>query len=54
VEQGHAEGIIGVTGLQVELVNVEGLPALAGTAEITVAFYVGIAAGKELGILLSE
>jgi hypothetical protein len=54
VEQGHAEGVIGITGFKVKLIDIEGLPALAGTPEITVPFYIGIATGKELGILLPE
>jgi hypothetical protein len=54
MEQGHAEGIVGVAGLKVKLVNIEGLPAAAGTAEITIAFYLGIAAGQEMRVFPLE
>jgi hypothetical protein len=54
VKKGHTEGIVGITGFDAELIYVKGGLSLTGAAQVTVTFYIGIAAGLEIRILQPE
>jgi hypothetical protein len=54
VEQGHAERIIRITGLDTVLIYVKGGPALTGGPQIAVTLNIGITPGMEIRILQPE